>query len=348
MRRALGQSDSGAALITVLLLVATMSAVAVTLTFMLTNSLQRSIALGAQAQMRVYVAAAEDIAETRLTDLMAQFEGRLLASMPGLAAPIEVPIPEGRLQIRVRDYSNCFDVNQLYTPPSENRLVVAGPSMADDEDGNDGEQDLASARDDLISILQASELDPNLAEELVAGIIDWMDSDLSSQPGGAEDSYYSTLIPPYRTSGLPLEFDSELSAIRGFDPVQRDVLRSVLCAIPPHAERELRKVNINTLSIEQAARLAPIFSDELAIDELRDIIASRPVGGWVDLIDFFARPPVSALNPELIRREELGTVSSYVVISTKITYREHGRVDDILFETLPGQPVRVLRRERTS
>lgn len=348
MRRIPRQSDAGAALITVLLLVATMSAVAVTLTYLLTNTLQRSIALGAQAQMRVYVAAAEDIAETRLTDIMAQFEGRLQASMPGLIAPIDVAMPEGRLQIYVRDYSNCFDVNQLYSPPSENQLVVAASVSSNDNDTNVDGQTASTPRDDLISILQASEFDPSLAQELASAIIDWMDSDLSSGPGGAEDSYYSSLIPPYRTSGLPLEFDSELFAIRGFDLANRMRLETVLCVIPTHAELEHRKININTIRIDQAARLAPIFSDELAIDELQNIIASRPVGGWLDLIDFFASSSVSALNPELIRRDELATVSSYVVISTKIAYREYARVDDILFETLPGQPVRVLRRERTS
>ena len=44
---------------------------------------------------------------------------------------------------------------------------------------------------------------PNMTEEIVNAIIDWMDPDSDVLPSGAESDYYSSLNPPYRARTAP-------------------------------------------------------------------------------------------------------------------------------------------------
>lgn len=329
-------SERGAALITVLLIVAAMSAVAVALTNGLANALQRSSALEAQSQLRLYAASAEEVAESQLGTLVNQFGGRLTTQSPGVAEPIQFPIEQGLVQISVRDASNCFNVNQLANSD-------AAPSPGAAGGGNP-----MDAQEDLALILESAEIDRRQSQEMVAALVDWMDSDLVSELGGAEDSYYSDLDPPYRTSGLTLEADSELRAIRGFDPITMATIAGLVCAVPGKAQIKDRPININTLPAEHAARLMPIFGETVDVSDLQQVLAGRPPEGWSDLGSFLSEPPLDALNPDLIDRSQLSIVSTHVAISAKVAYRGHGMVMNYLFEVQAGRAVTLLRRERVS
>lgn len=330
------QSERGAALITVLLIVAAMSVVAVALTNGLANALQRSSALEAQSQLRLYAASAEEVAEAQLGTLINQFGGKLTMESPGVSEPVPFPLEQGLVQISVRDASNCFNVNQLAT--SETAPAQSGANA-----GNPIE-----AQEDLALILESAEIDRRQAQEMVAALVDWMDSDLVSELGGAEDSYYSDLDPPYRTSGLTLEADSELRSIRGFDPLTMAAIDGLVCALPNKAQNKDRPINVNTLPAEHAARLMPIFGDTVEVTDLQQVLAGRPPEGWSDLESFLAEPPLDAINPELIERSKLSTVSTHVAISAKVAYRGHGMVMNYLFEVEAGRAVSLLRRERVS
>lgn len=330
------ETERGAALITVLLIVAAMSVVAVALTNGLANALQRSSALEAQSQLRLYAASAEEVAEAQLGTLVNQFGGKLTLQSPGVAEPIQFPIEQGLVQISVRDASNCFNVNQLAQGDT-------APSQGGANGGNPIE-----VQEDLTLILESAEIDRRQSQEMVAALVDWMDSDLVSELGGAEDSYYSELDPPYRTSGLTLEADSEMRAIRGFDPITLTTINGLVCALPSKAQSKDRPINVNTLPPEHAARLMPVFDDSVDVSDLQQVLAGRPPEGWSDLESFLSEPPLDALNPELIDRSKLSIVSTHVAISAKVAYRGHGMVMNYLFEVEAGRAVTLLRRERVS
>ncbi|MCF6328931.1 MAG: hypothetical protein L3J02_03925, partial [Henriciella sp.] len=90
-------SELGAALITVLMIIAAMSAVAVGLTQTVTQAMHRARALDAQAQVRLYTVAAEEVAQARLGSLLADIQGRVTAEMPSLNETQVIPVDGGLL-----------------------------------------------------------------------------------------------------------------------------------------------------------------------------------------------------------------------------------------------------------
>lgn len=59
---------------------------------------------------------------------------------------------------------------------------------------------------------------PNMTEEIVDAIIDWIDADDEQRPSGAENQYYSGLSPGYRCKNGPLDTLEELLLVRGVTP----------------------------------------------------------------------------------------------------------------------------------
>lgn len=324
-------AQRGAALITVLLIVASMAAIAVTLNQITLNNARRVQALETQTQLRLYATAGEELAEARLSGLVQQLGGGLIATSPGFESPLRFPVEDALFELRVEDVSNCFNLNQLAT--------ASVPSA-------DAAPTLPSPADDFTMIVETAGIDRVDARTLVAGVADWIDRDLAAALGGAEDGYYTQLDPPYRTSGLPLEILSEARAIRGFDRVTFTLLRPLICVLPAHATSLRRKLNINTLSQDQAELLRPVMSGTLEIDELRQLIARRPLEGWPDLQAFLAEPVLATIRPDMIRQDMLGTVSSHIAISVKVAYRGQVMHMSYLYEVLPDRPVRLLQRER--
>jgi len=333
MTRSRWADDTGAALVTVLLIVAAMSAIAVALNHLTLSNARKAQALETQAQLRFYAVSGEELAEVRIGALVQQLGGALTRATPGLETPFTLPIEDAIFEITLEDASNCFNLNSL---------ISSGPAAAEGGD----EETSQSPANDFRKIAQAAGMVDAEIRELVAGVVDWIDQDLSSGLGGAEDGYYTQLDPPYRTSGLPLHNLSETRAIRGFglDTITR--LSPLICVLPPHATEVGRKLNINTLRVDQAELLVPVLSGALEIDAIRQLVAGRPFDGWADLDTFLADPALSAVRPDLIRQDRLGTVSSHVAISVRVGYRGQVMNLSYLYEMMPDRPVSLLRRER--
>jgi len=60
---------------------------------------------------------------------------------------------------------------------------------------------------------------PNMTEETVNAILDWMDPDDTERPSGAEQTYYSTQQPAYRCKNGPLDTLEELLFVKGVTPL---------------------------------------------------------------------------------------------------------------------------------
>lgn len=57
---------------------------------------------------------------------------------------------------------------------------------------------------------------PNMTDDVAAAIVDWRDTDETSQPGGAENEYYQSLPEPYTCKNAPFETVEELLLVRNF------------------------------------------------------------------------------------------------------------------------------------
>lgn len=151
------------------------------------------------------------------------------------AQPVDhLPVDQGYLRGFVVDLHRCFNLNNLVLgPPPDDRYH--------------------RQLDRLIAALPAElQAPPGLSN----AVADWADTDdKPGFPGGAEDSAYLGLEPPYRAANRPFTVTSELLAVQGVTPQLYAALRerNLVCALPEGATR----VNVNTAGESVLRALAP-------------------------------------------------------------------------------------------
>jgi len=325
------RSERGAALLTVLMIVAAMSVAALAITQAVTDATQRSTALDSQAQLTLYAASAEEVAKARMAEVLAPLENKLFADLPGLGEPQIIPVDGGAFTVTARDATNCFDVNTLTIGDEVGQLT--------------GDTTAQRNYQALITATIEGGYTSDLVA-LVSSLTDWMDSNSVPANGGAEDSYYLSEQPSYRTSGQKLATIDELRAIRGYTPEIIAQLTPVICALPAGRDLQRPQLNINTLTEAHAPLLQAVLSSTLSVDEVQGVIANRPTGGWEDVESLLEDPVVKRIDPAQIQMDRLGVVSTLVEVSANVSYRGHDMTMRYLFEAIPGQQIRTLRRER--
>lgn len=322
-------SQDGVALVTVLMIVAAMSAVAVSLSAAVLSSTNRAKSLDASAQADWLVTAAEEFGRSAIGDMLRVTDGELVADMPGLNTPTPFDVEGGLITVTGRDASNCFNLNSL-------RSAISG-------EGSQEATTAVSPRAAFTALLELAEIEGPDPEALTASLADWMDRDQSPGLSGAEDSFYSGQGLNYRTSGQPLADVSELHAIRYYTPQVVEQMRPWVCAMPTALPQS---ININTVTERQAPLLALAFSGALSSEDARDIIFQRPPGGWQGVDDLLALPAIAEIAPELRRTDMLGTESSHIALRAAIDYHGTRRLFDIVYELDGAAPAKTIYRER--
>lgn len=321
--------QAGAALITVLMIVAAMSAVAVTLSLSVTTATERARLLDAQGQLRFYAIAAEDAAKKQISDLLQAVGHRLSSETPGLDEPQTFPINDGLITVTANDATNCFNVNSLVSGSPEAGYVINEDNTAIFQ-----------------SLLSDLDIDRNQAQSLANALIDWMDRDSIAGLGGAEEGYYSGEQPAYRPSSLPIANLTELRAIRGYSDEMMEVLRPLICGRPIEDSEAGLPLNLNTLSPDQAPLLSSYLGETLDLNDARRVIEERPLGGWPDIESFVSDTIIADIAPEKRNIKSLGLLATHIEVFTEIIYRDESLPMRFVFEAQPGQPVVTRTRER--
>lgn len=254
------------ALLTVLLLVAVMAAVAVAVLDDVRFSVRRAtnIEIGSQAQW--YADGAETLARQKIARLAARNPERTPLDPEWQGRAISLPIEGGSLTVLVRDGQACFNLNSL--------VEWTGDRLAGRPE----------AAEQLMTLGAAAGVEAGRMRVVTDSLIDWIDTDTEARPFGAEDSRYAGLPEPYRTSGMPLAEVSEMRAVHGVDPETYRRLRPHLCALP--ADRTT--INVNTLGPSDAALVVMLAEGALTLPAARAAIAARPAGGWADADAFWS------------------------------------------------------------
>lgn len=263
------EREQGAALLTVLLLVAVIAVMAAGGL----EKLRLSTRLGGNAvavdQARGFAEAAEALALARIDQLLGASPTRVSLAGGWSNRPFGLPLPGGGAAVaRVTDGANCFNLNGLVT--------AVAPGVYASDPG----QRVLFAR--LLRLLGTP---AQVAEQVAAGAADWIDTDGDSQAMGAEDQAYLAQSPAYRTAGTLMADPSELRAVAGVTPALYAELRPWLCALPTPAPAP---VNVNTLAPEQAPLMAMYAPDTLSVDAARGALLKRPPGGWSDAGGFWS------------------------------------------------------------
>jgi general secretion pathway protein K len=268
MRRPIPQRERGAALLAVLLLVAVTGAIAAAA--MEGLRLSRAVAANAAAldQARAFAGGVEQLALLTLDDQVAASPGRTTLDGGWNGAVRRLPMPGGAVaEIRVRDGGNCFNVNSVVEGEPLSVLVRRPSGVA---------QFMG-----LMIALGAGEGDARRIAEAAA---DWVDSDSTPGPAGAEDEAYAAGPAPYRTANSLFVEPGELRAVAGMTPELYARLAPWLCALPMS---DLAPINLNTLTGDQAPLLAMLAPGQLSLERARGVLAARPAGGWGSQVEFW-------------------------------------------------------------
>lgn len=165
-------------------------------------------------------------------------------------------------------------------------------------------------------LLRLLELPPVLASALG----DWLDSDDETSPDGAEDAYYLTLSPPYRSANRPLTDVDGLLRVRGFDAAVVERLRPHVTALPGY-----HSVNVNTASAIVLAAVLP----QLSPAEIRALVAMRNAIPFRDFADFRSRLPRPEVAPN---PEQLDTRSRYFSVRIRARYERAAVIAEALLD----------------
>lgn len=268
------EKERGAALLTVLLLVAVLAVLAAHSIDRLAGATKLAANSRELSQAKSYMIAAESIGMQSAEQIVAASPGRTTNLGDWNGREQSFPVPGGLIRATLRDGGNCFNINSLVKQT----------------------QDVFSPRpegiEQFIRLMGLLDVPSRSAFDIAAATTDWLDSDMIPSPGGAEDEQYLQLDKPYRTANALMVDISEIRSVKG---VTADIYRQLapwLCALPT---ADLSPININTLRPEQAVLLAMLSTGNIDIVRGRQFLAQRRELGYASLNDFWAQPYPSSL-----------------------------------------------------
>jgi len=230
--RAGGRRQRGVALLATMLAVALLTILIMDFTTS-TNIAYRSAANQAN-QLRAYYLArsAVNVGLALLADSARQAALSNAPRVDSLQSTWALPFPPlplggGWADLSIVDEARKLNINQLVAPNGQVN------------------QPFANTLTRLLTILG---IDPT---GLVPALIDWLDPDSVTTPGGAESDYYLRLIPPYEARNGPMPTIGDLRLVRGIDEITFHRLLNFLTTTPSVA------VNINTAPPEVLMAVVP-------------------------------------------------------------------------------------------
>lgn len=309
------------ALLTVLLLVAVMSVVAVAVLDDVRFSVRRATNVESQSQAQWYAAGAETLARAQITRLLAASPSRTPLQPEWNGRTLSFPIDGGTITATVSDGQACFNLNSLVLGVGED--LTARP--------------LGAAQ--FRALGRAVGVPASRMQAVADALTDWLDADVAALPLGAEDGAYAGLATPYRTAGVMLAEVSELRAVKGVDAETYRRLRPLVCALPTS---RLSPLNVNTLTPEQAPLLTMLTDGALAPERARAVIASRPRTGWRSADAFWAQPGLAAVQVPQEAREQVTVLTRFFNLRVDVELGGSHAVRTALIEASPDGGVRTV------
>ncbi len=324
MHKPAAHDQAGVALISVLLIVAVLTAVLYQLLGRHSLNIAQSQNTLGFDQALSYALGAEALARQALYQDFSESE----PGIDTLEEPWAKVIPpfeleeEGFLEIRARDLNRCFNLNAL-------------------ADGENGEQNLQRFRTLLATL--------GIPEAIADATRDWMDADEAITGFGAEDSEYLLREPAYRPPNALIAHVSELQLLAGWEPEYLDVLLENVCVLP---ETSL-EINVNTatppmfFAVAANPNLDPVLVQSIvesprAFEDVDQLLAELPeLGNATDVLAVISSyfevqvraqvgDSMAVLTSLLHRNPETGAIS--------LISRDLGKEFHSLFEVAIEEP----------
>ena len=308
--------ERGAALLSVLLLVAVMAAVAATALDRIGISTRLAANAAAVGQGRAWLESAEVLAATRIEDLLAADQRKTLPiGWMGLQRVIALP-GGGTIRARVDDGSNCFNLNSLVMRLPDGTLI-----------------DRPQAVRQFRTLMAVLGIDEGEAARIAASASDYIDSDNAPQNLGVEDDGGS--IPANRMMADP----SELRSVAGVTDRHYGLLRAWVCALPT---AELSAINVNTLLPEQAPLIAMLMPGQPDASRARAALAQRPAAGFDNTGQFWQSPAFRGADTSLAG-EQVKLKTSFFSLTARVQTSDVEMRERALIDAR-FTPARVVRR----
>lgn len=317
--------ERGVALLTVLLLVAVMSVIAIAVLDDIRFGVRRAANVAGVGQAQLYALGVEELARVRVGRLSRLDSGRTTLKGDWNGRAFSFPIENGVLTGRITDATGCFNLNSVVEARGE-RLI---------------RRDLGVRQ--FVILMGALGIPAGRGQTLADNLADWIDSDDISM-GGAEDQDYARARPAYRTGGALLAEVSELRAVRGFTPEVYDRLRPYVCA-PPTAD--LSPVNVNTLSPDRGALITMITLGAITPEAGARLLAGRPTDGWDNLPNFWNEPLLVDQTPEDAARDQVALRTRFFGVDAEVTFANSSATLNALLEVDASGAVRLAARRWT-
>jgi len=323
--------ERGAALLTVLLLVAILSVVTAVALERLTLASRMTRNIVSADQGRAYLLSAEQLAILRIGDLVKARPDRTTLEGGWLGQDQYLGVPGGTVKARLIDRGNCFNLNSLVSGGENGagtggRLTVRPAGIAQ-----------------FAGLMRLLGIDHGLAQQVAVAAADWIDSDSVPGNGGAEDDFYSQFDPPYRAANTLMAGPSELLMVGGVSPDLYARVKPWVCALPT---TQLSPVNINTLLPDQAVLLAMLAPETLGLDRARQVLAQRPAGGYGSVVAFWGQGSMAQIAsgvPEEVRNQLMQKTRWFEVnLQADLGGDE---VEESVLIDADAQPARVVRRQ---
>ena len=308
------QSERGTALIAALLLVALMAAVAVQLIDVTRFAAFRTAQIDARTQAAWMARGARDLAEAAFLNAGAPDRAVMRSDELWLDGPVVFPVEGGQVTGAITDRNNCLNINAL---------VMQTGTMTELEQLQARDEEIEALRDAFLRLSTEIGVPLGQAEQVLAQIIDWIDEDLSPEPGGAEDRSYGAYAPPYRAANQPFAELEELRALAAMTPALFDAYAPWLCALPTSVQPPL---NINTLSLDQSRLLSALLHEDLDPVDAETVLFRRPPAGYDALDAVFSDPLFAQLGLSDAQKARLGLRSRWVEMRVSV------RLADARFE----------------
>lgn len=313
--------ERGAALLTVLMLVSVMAVLAASALERLRLATRIAANAGAIDQARAYAIAAEEIAASRITALVAADPAR---TPPGWAGrETNLPLPGGVASAVVRDGGNCFNLNSVVSGQPAQRLVARPAGIGQ-----------------LAALMQSLGIGEGEARRVAVSLSDWIDSDALAQPEGAEDGAYASRDVPYKTPNTLIADPSELRAVAGVTPAIYDTLRPWVCALPA---TDLSPINVNTLAPEQAPLLSMLLPDKLTPDRARALLLARPAEGYESGYAFWRTSSLAGIAPGGEIEAQTGVRTRWFALQLRVRLGD-SEIDEQALIDASVPPARLVRR----
>jgi general secretion pathway protein K len=319
-------SQRGAALITVLMILAIVVVIAVNMTGRLQLQLQRQQNVQQQQQAFWYALGAEQFARVLLSRSLSG-EDTVNLQQDWAQSGASFPVDDGNIAGEIIDLQACFNLNALQ------QAGQRGPSGRI-------EQSVVQRGFTRLLELVASDLSMP-AEYLTARIHDWLDEDsLLSTAGSAEEDDYASLQFPYYSANSLMASASELRVILDITPADLQLLLPYICVLPENSQLLL---NINTLTEQSAVLLAALIPELTEADAI-DMIAERPEAGFTSIDELLALPQLAGIEISDDAKAMLTIKSNYFQLLATTSYLESGFVLTSIFRVDDDNTVRVLAR----